>query len=220
MTMLLKKRSKRINALSKSVKRRIKSHAIKNATGDAQLADRARDWSLDRILNELGIIIKMKDIVTGKPEPLKRMTKKDVAEKQERLDKFKYAIERDVSPLEARQYKRKSYDEIDRFIAFDKPKNTVNLQYKRARTKKQRDALWIEYSKREGRLPIQIEERAKRLNRSKGLDENDHYGFITLYYAFVENEPIARWATIIYPDKYGVAYYINMVKKTKGNSAK
>jgi hypothetical protein len=191
---------------------KLKSHAIRNLTFDAALASRAKHWGADRLMKELGIdwndpsvrrkAQKLKPIPKD-PQKLTRVTLP--------YRKFLYAKGKGVQSREALEYLRKPFKQIDEYIEFTRPKRGSHVIHKRAPWKKTRRENWSAFSSRDGELPDAIESRAIRLNRSNGLDDSDHYGYIVMYYAYIENESIAKWANIIHPDKFGVDYYKDMV---------
>ena len=68
----------------RSFNRRRKYTAVLNAWGSAELANRARDWSDERIYNQLGVVV-------PKSIPKKRRpSKKTVARKRKAYDRYVY----------------------------------------------------------------------------------------------------------------------------------
>src|SRR5690554_2752173 len=94
----------------RSFDRRRKYAAVLNAWGSAELANRARDWSIERIYNQLGVVV-------PKSIPKKRRpSKKTVARKRKAYDRYVYlqAINRTqydgaMSPTALRQLVSRGY---------------------------------------------------------------------------------------------------------------
>jgi len=202
------------NALPRKEREKIKYEAVRNLTYDSKLARQARSFSFETLIEQYGT-----NILDYKKKGLKAVprTPEELEKSRLPLHKFNYAKSKGVSPLEAMEYMRMDYKSIDEYIRFERPKRLAS-KYEQGRkipTKEDRLNKWKYFSSNKNDMPPALEERAKRLNTSKGLNENDSYGFIVIFYAYSENSSIAKWANIINADKAGVNYYVNMVRSIR-----
>lgn len=198
---------------------RLKSHAIRNLTFDAALASRAKHWGTERLMEEFGIDWSDPS-VRRRAQRLKPLPKtpQKLATATLPYRKFLYAKSKGVQAREAVEYRTKTFKDIDAHIEFTRPKKGSHVIHKRAPWKKTRRENWSKFSSKDSVIPDAIDARAVRLNRANGLDDSDHYGYIVMYYAYIENESIAKWAGIIHPDKFGVDYYKDMVSTFRSQS--
>jgi hypothetical protein len=175
----MKRNSKRtVDTAEYKKRRRIRYEIIIQNTGDSKLANKARSWSDDRILRELGyyvpkrikhhkLVQKPKPIVTpiipiGKPKRPKKLTKKQV---QDQLKRQHY--------LEAKKRRK-------------------------AKVKTIRIKMWADWFKK-GNDPERdptfqrLLKTVERVNKIKGEDPHSTVGFTIVYNAFIHQEPVSDW---------------------------
>ena len=200
----------------RSFDRRRKYAAVLNAWGSAELANRARDWSDERIYNQLGVVV---------PKSIpkrRRQSDKTVERKRKAYDRYVYlqAINRTqydsaMSPTALRQlvtkgYSNKSIKQLisaERYAPVDKakvPAKTVSTIDK-MQMRRERMAQWREWS-RTG-YPAEIENMALTINRFLGrqraagklpdlkgdYSDTSHLGWIIAYWAYINNESWRVW---------------------------
>jgi len=212
--------------------------AVRNAYGDVKLANKARGWSDDRILNELGV-----KIPKSMPKLKAMPTDEAKTRKSLELTKFQYARQQGIEPIEAirvKQYKKSKIDATKDFL-------TISAKTLNAETKLQRMRLWAEWSKpitrkkkkhsktdpdiyiETNNLPPALVKLARQINADTMMDEKHHadrtdrYGFAVIYYAFVENRPVSDMQQQITIDRYSGfffggteydGYYLEDIKDT------
>jgi len=80
-------------------------------------------------------------------------------------------------------------------------------------SKKERIATWVKFSKRDGKLPDEFESLAQKLNKERGYDINDAYGYAVIHYSFTEDKSIAEVETLMTRDKFDGDLYVYNIKK-------
>jgi hypothetical protein len=200
--------------------------AIRNAYGTKALADKARKWSDERILRELGVKVPQR-----MPE-LKPIPDADgLRRKQLALEKYQYATSQGIAPVEAirlKQYKKEKIDTTKKYL------NITALPIT-AQTKRERMNLWAEWSKpitkrkrkknkndkdefiMTNNIPPALVKMAHRLNgetivQKHQLDPSDRYGFAVVYYAFIENMKIEYMKEMITVDRYSGDRYLEALR--------
>lgn len=152
--------------MTKQQKRINKYNYIMNYTGDSQLARQARDWNDDRIKQELGFIIPNRKVKRVAPSTQKRYMKQY------------------QDYLENRQYT--TPDDYWKWIKIPKLKRPKGRGIDPRISKRE---TWKKWSVNNNRImPRYFLSTARRLNREKGFDPNDTYGFIVMYNAYMYNE--------------------------------
>ncbi len=200
----------------RSFDRRRKYAAVLNAWGSVELANRARDWSDERIYNQLGVVV-------PKSIPKRRRpSKKTVARKRKAYDRYVYlqAINRTqydsvMSPTTLRQLVTRGYSNkrikqlisAERYAPVDKVKVTTKAvsTIDKLQIRRERMAQWREWS-RTG-YPAEIENMAVMINRFLGrqraagklpdlkgdYSDTSHLGWIIAYWAYINNESWRVW---------------------------
>jgi hypothetical protein len=155
---------------------------ILESTGDSKLAAKARSWSNDRILHELGFYVpkkikhrKVKPIIRQKPvieavslkgkgKKPRKLTKKEIAEayKRQRYAEAKERRKKRIKTARIKQWAIWSGADKDRYYDTDKTWR------------------WLTNS-------------ARRVNKLKGLSTDDAEGYMIVYNAYIHQEPIADW---------------------------
>ncbi len=169
--------------------RKIRYQLIMESTGDSKLAAKARSWSNDRILHELGFYVpkkikhrKVKPIIRQKPvieavslkgkgKKPRKLTKKEIADayKRQRYAEAKERRKKRIKTARIKQWAVWSGVDKDRYYETD------------------RTWRWLTNS-------------ARRVNRIKGFknEEGKNYseneeGYMIVYNAYIHQEPIADW---------------------------
>jgi hypothetical protein len=179
---------------------------IRNEYNDAKLARRARTWSDERIYKELGIQ------VTKKPKPkLKELATepKQVRYYQRKLDHFTYGRKIGLEVDDAKKYRKYSKSRIKR----TKELKEVTAQKFDYENRRKRLDLWSKWSAND-KLPPDLERLARQYNRAQGLDDYDKYGYVAVYYRFIENADDSRIDSLVRPDpfdKYKVLYQADVI---------
>lgn len=179
---------------------RFKYKAIKNKTGDSQIAKRASQWSISRINKEFNL-----NLIDPK------------VKKQQRLNKLrdKYAIVRNATgnPQLAKKASQWSDEKIESVLGLKvkgrKNVKLIPIKYIREHvgltddfiTIKGTDKIirdlvpeyyrhnnWVYWSK--NKFPKNILEQVYKINLEHNLDVNSSYGYGIVYYSYIENKPI------------------------------
>ena len=201
----------------RSFDRRRKYAAVLNAWGSAELANRARDWSIERIYNQLGVVV---------PKSIpkrRRQSDKTVERKRKAYDRYVYlqAINRTqydsaMSPMVLRQLVARGYSDkrikqlisTERYAPVDKakvPAKAVSTMDK-LQIRRERMEQWREWSRTES-YPAEIENMALMINRFLGrqraagklpdlkgdYSDTSHLGWIIAYWAYINNESWRVW---------------------------
>ena len=184
----MKRNSKRtVDTTEYKKRRRIRYEIIIQNTGDSKLANKARSWSDDRILHELGyyvpkrikhhkIVQKPKPIVTpiipvGKPKRPKKLTKKQIDEvaRKQRYFEAKKKRKAKIFKIRTEMWALWSGDDKDTYY---KTNSTWH---------------WLTNE-------------ARRVNKLNGIPNepgvnysDDHEGYTTVYNAFIHQERVSDW---------------------------
>ena len=201
----------------RSFNRRRKYAAVLNAWRSAELANRARDWSDERIYNQLGVVV-------PKSIPKRRRpSKKTVARKRKAYERYVYLqtinrVQYDsaMSPTALRQLVTRGYSDkrikqlisAERYASTDKTKVTTKAvsTVDKLQMRHERMAQWREWSRTES-YPAEIENMALTINRFldqqraagklpdlKGdYSDTSHLGWIIAYWAYINNESWRVW---------------------------
>lgn len=79
-------------------------------------------------------------------------------------------------------------------------------------TKKDRVETWVKFSKQD-KLPPEFESLAQKINKQRGYDITDAYGFAVIHYSFTEKKSIQAVEALMTRDKFdGDIYVYNMQK--------
>ena len=201
----------------RSFDRRRKYAAVLNAWGSAELANRARDWSDERIYNQLGIVV---------PKSIpkrRRLSKKTIERKRKAYDRYVYlqAINRTqydnaMKPAVLRQLVTRGYSDkrikqlisAERYAPVDKAKVPAKAvsTIDKLQIRRERMAQWREWSRTES-YPAEIENMALTINRFLGrqraagklpdlkgvYSDSSHLGWIIAYWAYINNESWRIW---------------------------
>lgn len=172
-------------------------------TGDSKLAHKARKWSDERILNELGVKVTKK---VTKEAPL---TKKERFKKQEKYktEKGKFDIARHYgyTSEQALKAKKLAPEDIDFII-----QSTTKIQkaYGEINNRNDRFEQWKIWSKHKlADMPPELinvayEFNTRKSKNKKAYDPNARYGFMMVYYMYVEGYSINWVNRHIRPDKF------------------
>lgn len=165
---------------------------VRNAYGQKELADKAKSWSDDRILRELGLRLpkKMPDL---KPLP----TPEQLTRKKRELRKYQESV-RDIGLKPEQAAPLKGYSR--KKIKTSKEYFDAVAQFEATTQGRQRRMdLWASWSK--GQLPPEVHRLARQINsqtvvnaydpvtgkmQNRRLDATDHYGYAVAYYMFID----------------------------------
>ncbi len=175
----MKRNSKRtVDTSEYKKRRRIRYEIIIQNTGDSKLANKARSWSDDRILRELGYYvpkrIKHHKIQPPKPQPIIQVAPPARIKKPRQLTKKELAS----------KLKREHYE--------------LAKKKRKAKIKNLRIKEWASWFK-EGLDPAgdptfqRILKTVERVNKIKGEDPHSTVGFTIVYNAFIHQEPVSVW---------------------------
>ena len=190
-----------------------RSHAIRNSTGDSNLASRAKHWSDKRILEELGVRVPKKTPVL-KPLPDKKTKRR----KARRVEKYQYGISVGLEVEEAiklKQYKNTRIKASQEYIA---QRKLSKKMYNKPKTKEARITLWKNWAE-SNNLPPAVHKQARDINRelstkNRVMDDTDRYGYAVAFYMFIENEaPEDIMENRIKIDRYDGNRYIEVVRR-------
>ena len=95
----------------------------------------------------------------------------------------------------------------------EKENKIQEFRFTLKQSKKDRIATWVKFSKRDGKLPDEFENLAQKLNKQRGYDINDAYGFAVIHYSFTEDKSIAAVETLMTRDKFDGDLYVYNMKK-------
>jgi hypothetical protein len=217
MTPDAKERKKQLDAANK--KRR--DRAIKNLTGDVELARKIRGWSDSHIKDVYGITMPKKTPEL-KPRSAKTQSKyRRLAEQNAKafsqrnvfderpvyLPKIPTQVSKKVKPSAQPKIDKKKkpvykvpvvVEDIIPTEKVDDEPNAFKSLVKRGQSRKK---LWAKWSKKNQKnMPKAIKAKAYRINRELNLDENARYGFFIVYKSFMTKEAINVWKTRYAPD--------------------
>lgn len=172
---------------------------IRNKYHDSELAKKAQTWSDETIYQDLGI-----KVTNRKTPELKKSTKAQKSRGKRNLNKYLYARGFGLSVKQSKKlvpYKKEKIQSTDEYIRVKEKKFTLKNKHKRM-------DLWSEWSERgRGNMPPAIEKEARDINRStivagKHLDDMDHYGYVVLFYMFVENKTMDEIKDLVSADPH------------------
>ena len=95
----------------------------------------------------------------------------------------------------------------------EKESKIEEFRFTLKQSKKERIATWVKFSKRDGKLPEQFESLAQRLNKQRGYDINDAYGYAVIHYSFTEDKSIQAVEALMTRDKFDGDLYVYNMKK-------
>lgn len=190
-------------------KRTIRYRAIRNAYGDSKLADKARNWSDERIYMELGIK------VPNRPIKLRKLPSVATRKRKAReLKKVKLMLRSGIGVEEARKLRRDSYNDINEYIQETRYETyEKDVRYDSTTTEQQRRSQWKEWSKTG--FPDWVINMVNRINvegRALG-GKDDSYGFAVVYNAYTKNEDIEKWMKLLVPSRVVADIYEDVRKR-------
>ena len=183
--------------------------AVYNAYYDKDLANKARSWSDERILKELGITVPK-----HQPKLRKQPSQKTVELKQKELEHYRYGVL--VAGLEYKKaYQLKRYSK-PRLVTSGEYYKQLKLGIKEFYTpenEKKRIELWKQWSKDEI-LPPDVVSSAYKINKNtmiehgkRRLDVKNHYGFAVNFYMFVYGRDQSQVQRALKPDQWNPEIY-------------
>lgn len=105
-------------------------------------------------------------------------------------------------------------DRTEQYREFLEKENKIEqFRFTLKQSKKDRIATWVKFSKRDGKLPDEFETLAQRLNKQRGYDINDAYGFAVIHYSFTEDKSIQAVESLMTRDKFDGDLYVYNMKK-------
>jgi len=105
-------------------------------------------------------------------------------------------------------------DRTEQYREFLEKENKIEqFRFTLKQSKKDRIATWVKFSKRDGKLPDEFETLAQRLNKQRGYDINDAYGFAVVHYSFTEDKSIQAVESLMTRDKFDGDLYVYNIKK-------
>ena len=177
--------------------------AVYNAYYDIDLANKARSWSNERILKELGV-----SIPKGTPTKRKKPSAQTIKQKQKELEHYRYGVLVGLDYKNAFRLKRYAKPKLESSSEYYKQKKVSVKDFNIPANRSKRIDLWIEWSKNEN-LPPDVSKMARQLNRNtkiehgkRVLDINDHYGFSVLFYMFVDDRSQESVQRTLKPDEW------------------
>jgi hypothetical protein len=194
-------------------KRTIRYRAIRNAYGDSKLADKARNWSDERIYNELAIK------VPNRPIKLRKLPSVTTQKRKAReLKKVKLLIASGIGAEEARYLRRESYKEINEYIKeiyyipVDDEDEITDVGIAKTREEKRREQ-WKSWSPRN--FPDWVVEMAEKINATTNAlgGEDDSYGYAVVYNAYTKEETVDKWMKILKPSRVVADLYEDVRKR-------
>ncbi len=178
---------KRIKEQDRKKREKIRYTVVRNVTGNAKLAQRARGWSEKKLFLELDIVL---------PEKLPRL-KPLPKEKKQRLRnlqdaKFNYAISKGLDIEQANFLRTKTYRQIDKDVLYKRKYSEKKIKLK---SKEYYDKYeeWKELSKDDD-LPPELVRQARLINLQKGIDLSSKYGFAVMFYQWTRGNKPEYWA--------------------------
>lgn len=191
-------------------KRTIRYRAIRNAYGDPKLADKARNWSDERIYEEIGVI------VPSRPIKLRKLPTVATRKRKAReLKKFKLLVRSGIGIEEARRLRRETYAQIDEYIqeVFFIPDEDEKGDPLDRTSEETRRKQWKAWSPRN--FPDWVTELAERINATTnalgGVD--DSYGYAVVYNAYTKGEPVEKWMELLKPSRVVADLYEDVRKR-------
>lgn len=189
-----------------------KDRALKNAGLSVKEANKAKFWSDEKILKELGVKIpKSLPKLRKRPKDPKKLKAWNNRKKRQR-NNIIYAISIGLSAKEAskaKSYARRKIKSTKQYK--DTTKDGVKIsKFKKPKSQKARIKLWEEWSKADS-LPPEIHEIAREVNRNtyiktrrkyRRLDDTDKYGYMVAFYHYTlgmdieevkERNPVDRY---------------------------
>lgn len=194
--------------------------SLRNAGLDSTISRKAKHWSEEKILIELGVkvnktIPKIKERPTD-PKKLKSYYTRKTRER----NKVIYAISIGLKAKEATKLKKFKKGRIEATKDYKEQRNLKPSEYRKPKSREARIELWEDWSKADN-LPPEIHEQAMEINRNtymkRGikkiryipLDDTDKYGYMIAYYMFIldisedqakEQNPVDNWSGDLYKD--------------------
>lgn len=165
---------------------------VRNAYGQKELADKAKSWSDERILRELGLRIPKK---TPELKPLP--TAEQLTRKKRELKKFQESV-RDIGLKPEQATRLKGYSKKRIKTSKEYYQEIADFD-KTTQGRMRRIDLWGSWSK--GQLPPDVHRLAREINsqtvvnaydpvtgkmQNRRLDATDHYGYAVAYYMFID----------------------------------
>jgi hypothetical protein len=195
-------------------KRTIRYRAIRNTYGDSKLADKARNWSDERIYNELAIK------VPKRPIKLRKLPSVTTQKRKAReLKKVKLLIASGIGAEEARYLRRESYKEINKYIqeiyyipVDDEDEKIIGGGIAKTREEERREQ-WKAWSPKN--FPDWVVEMAEKINATTNAlgGEDDSYGYAVVYNAYTKGEPVDKWMKILKPSRVVADLYEDVRKR-------
>jgi len=152
--------------MTRAEREKLVYRSLRNQGYSPQEARKYRSYTPDRIIIETGVKLPKKV-----PE-LKELTPAQIKRKQQERKRFEYAKSIGGFTVEQQIKARKQ-------------------GMKSIATKKTRTSQWGRWIK-EDKLPRQYVNQAHALNLKNGFDKNASYGFQVVWYAYIEDVPVAE----------------------------
>lgn len=179
--------------MTRAEKRTRNYRLVRNKFQNVELAKRAREWSDERLYNELGIkttktIPKLKEIKASRQSYYDR-----------KLSKYQFARDQGLEPSEANEVL--NYKE-SKIVATAKLKKARRMRASKQKRRNYKYKLWGSFSRKENKnFPPSLRKQAVAINRSEGMDDHDKYGYTVVFFSFVEEKSVEEVkSTIVKPD--------------------
>ena len=194
--------------MTKNEKRKIRYNTVYNATGNVKLAQQARDWSDSRIVSNYGVT------VGNKIPPIKKLSDKQIKERQRYLSTYQYAVSLGFESEEARILKYGSKRSIRLEQQYKSPRKLSWSVAKSLPEKNRRINLWREWSS-DKNYPPSVIQMTRRLNIQNNFNHKASYGFAVAFYAFIEQSSIEEVSSFMTVDRFanGEIYQYAQLKK-------
>jgi hypothetical protein len=188
----------------------IKYRAVVNYYGSVPLAQKARGWSEERILKELGL-----KVPKNLPKLKEKPTDRQIKTRFTILEKYKLAQEQHTikESLTLRNYNKKV------IVHSNEYKQTIKTPLPATQEFNRRVRLWQRWSKNDyiydkngkvkriiGNMPLVLVKLAEATNQSevdkyrkKRYDRTDHYGYTALFYSFTRQESLSSIKASLIP---------------------
>lgn len=173
--------------LERKQKEKIKYDYVLKLTGNAKLAQQARGWGNERLLQELSVVFPKKIPVTKKELTPKQKIDKKTKQRKLVQNKIDYAKRKGFSDAEASALSLQTYKRIDLELKY-RNQYRISEKHRLSRIdKRDRMDKWASWGKYDD-YPFSIRKQAQLINLRNNLDVNESYGYAIMYYAFTTNK--------------------------------
>ena len=176
---------------------KIKYRAVKNYYGSTELAKKARSWSNDTILRELGIK------VPSRLPNVKTPSERAVKQRFNQLERYKLAQQEHTveEALKLRRYAKKY------IVSSNEYQQTLKTPMPPVRELSRRKELWTKWSLSHS-LPPFLKKESQRVNcenvnpvTNRKYGRNEHFGYTAVFYAYTRQEDLTKIKNSLIPSK-------------------